>query len=95
MAALEYATQREALLIGKPAREFFLLAGRSLGIPPEAIGVIGDDLEADVAGGQKAGSRGILVRTGKFRSEQLAGTSIVPDAVLDSIAALPGWLGSR
>lgn len=92
VAALEYASQREAVLIGKPAREFFLLAGQSLGVPQETIAVIGDDLEADVLGGKKAGSLGILMRTGKFRSEQLNKASIAPDAVLDSFASLPDWL---
>ncbi|MCE0497573.1 MAG: TIGR01458 family HAD-type hydrolase [Methylacidiphilales bacterium] len=91
VAALEYATQREALLIGKPAREFFLLAGQSLGTPQETIAVIGDDIEADVGGGKEAGSVGILVRTGKFRPEQLAKTKVSPDAVLDSLASLRGW----
>jgi len=93
VAALEYASQREALLIGKPAREFFLLAGQSLGVPQETIAVVGDDLEADVVGGKNASCLGILVRTGKFRPEQLDQTSVAPDAVLDSLGSLPGWLG--
>jgi HAD superfamily hydrolase (TIGR01458 family) len=93
VAALEYGANREAVLIGKPAREFFLLAGQSLDLPAEKIGVIGDDLESDVGGGKDAGFSGILVRTGKFRPEQLEKSSIVPDEVLDSLAALPGFLG--
>jgi len=92
VAALEYGAQRESLLIGKPAREFFLLAGKSLGVAQETIAVIGDDLEADAIGGQTAGSLGILVRTGKFRPEQLDQARAQPDAVLDSLAALPRWL---
>jgi HAD superfamily hydrolase (TIGR01458 family) len=95
VAALEYASQREALLIGKPAREFFVLAGQSLGLEPEEIAVIGDDLEADVGGGKNAGSAGILVRTGKFRPEQLEQAEVKPDAVLDSLAGLPGWVEGK
>jgi phospholysine phosphohistidine inorganic pyrophosphate phosphatase len=54
--------------------------------------MVGDDLEADVHGAQSAGLRGLLVRTGKFRPADLErGAS--PDAVLDSIADLPYWLG--
>jgi HAD superfamily hydrolase (TIGR01458 family) len=93
VAALEYASQREAQLVGKPARDFFQLAGLSLEVPPESIAVIGDDLEADVAGGKAASGFGILVRTGKFRPEQLAQANVVPDAVLDSFGAIPAWLG--
>jgi HAD superfamily hydrolase (TIGR01458 family) len=95
VAALEYGTQRDALLVGKPSSEFFLLAGQSLGIPQETIAVIGDDLEADAMGGKSAGSLGILVRTGKFRPEQLDKAAVQPDDVLDSIASLPDWLSSR
>jgi phospholysine phosphohistidine inorganic pyrophosphate phosphatase len=95
VAALEYGTQRDALLIGKPAAEFFQLAGKNLGVPQESIAVIGDDLEADAIGGKNAGSVGILVRTGKFRPEQLEKGTASPDAVLDSLAALPDWLNGR
>jgi HAD superfamily hydrolase (TIGR01458 family) len=93
VAGLEYATQREALLIGKPAREFFLLACRSIGVPPEATVVIGDDLEADVGGAKAAGCAGVLVRTGKFRPARIEKTEISPDAILDSLADIPSLLG--
>ena len=93
VAALEYGANREATLIGKPAREFFVLAGHSLDLPDDQIGVIGDDLESDVGGGKDAGFAGILVRTGKFRPEQLEKSSIVPDEVMDSLAGLPDFLG--
>jgi HAD superfamily hydrolase (TIGR01458 family) len=94
VAALEYATQRKATLVGKPAAEFFATAGKSLGVPTESIAVIGDDLESDALGGKGAGGFGLLVRTGKFRSEQLEKSSAQPDAVLDSLAALPGWMAN-
>jgi phospholysine phosphohistidine inorganic pyrophosphate phosphatase len=35
VAALEYATERKATLIGKPAREFFQVACQNLGVAPE------------------------------------------------------------
>ncbi len=92
VAALEYASQRQAILVGKPAAEFFAMAGRSLGVPTDAIAVIGDDLEADALGGKSAGGFGLLVRTGKFRPEQLDRAVVQPDAVLDSLAALPRWM---
>lgn len=88
VAALEYATQREATLIGKPAPEFFHLACQSMGISPENVVVIGDDLEADVGGAQAAGCVGVLVKTGKFQPGQLNKSAIHPDALLDSLAHL-------
>jgi ribonucleotide monophosphatase NagD (HAD superfamily) len=92
VAALEYATQREAILIGKPARDFFLLACESMEVPFEATVVIGDDLEADVGGAKTAGCTGVLVRTGKFRPDQIEKSEISPDAIIDSIADLPGMV---
>jgi phospholysine phosphohistidine inorganic pyrophosphate phosphatase len=88
VAALEYATARTAVLIGKPAREFFLGACQSMGVPPEDTVVIGDDLEADIGGAIAAGCQGVLVRTGKFRPAQLENSPVRPDRVLDSLAGL-------
>jgi HAD superfamily hydrolase (TIGR01458 family) len=93
VAALEYATQREAVLIGKPARDFFLLACESMRVPCETAIVIGDDLEADVGGAKTAGCTGVLVQTGKFRPDQVEKSKISPDAVLGSLACLPSWMG--
>jgi HAD superfamily hydrolase (TIGR01458 family) len=92
VAALEYAAARTAVLIGKPAREFFLIACQSMGVAPEDTIVIGDDLEADVGGALAAGCAGVLVRTGKFRPEQLENPVVRPDRVLDSLARLPDLL---
>jgi HAD superfamily hydrolase (TIGR01458 family) len=88
VAALEYATERKATLIGKPAREFFQVACQNLGVAPEETIVIGDDLEADIGGALAAGCGGVLVRTGKFRPEQLENSSVRPDQILDSLAEL-------
>jgi HAD superfamily hydrolase (TIGR01458 family) len=93
VAALEYATQREAVLVGKPAAEFFLPALQSMDIAAADAAMIGDDLEGDVGGGQNAGIGGILVRTGKFRPDQLEKNRVNPDSIIDSIASLPGLLG--
>src|SRR5690606_15046853 len=46
VAALEYAASLEALVVGKPSREFFHLAAASMGVSPERVTVVGDDLEA-------------------------------------------------
>ncbi|HEY3205129.1 MAG TPA: TIGR01458 family HAD-type hydrolase [Thermoanaerobaculia bacterium] len=87
-AALEFASGRKATLVGKPASVFYDAALASLGAAPLEAAVIGDDLESDVGGGQAAGMRGILVRTGKHRPEELEGSAIRPDAILDSISDL-------
>jgi phospholysine phosphohistidine inorganic pyrophosphate phosphatase len=85
--ALEYATGKQALVLGKPAPAFFRLAMDDLGLSPRRMAMVGDDIEVDVGGAQRAGMRGILVRTGKFQPGDLNG-SVTPDLVIDSIADL-------
>jgi phospholysine phosphohistidine inorganic pyrophosphate phosphatase len=90
VAALEYASGRKAVVLGKPAAAFFHAAAARLGAAPGEAAMIGDDIVTDVAGAQSAGLKGVLVRTGKFRETDLEG-EVKPDAVLDSVAALPQW----
>lgn len=67
--ALEYSSGRTALLLGKPAPEFFMAGARQIGLPPEQVVMVGDDAESDVAGALAAGiGRAILVRSGKYRA---------------------------
>ena len=90
-AALECATGLRATVMGKPAREFFLQAANVLGLPPAELLMVGDDLQADAVGAQRAGLRAALVRTGKFRPGDLD-LPEQPDWVLDSVRDLPDLL---
>jgi HAD superfamily hydrolase (TIGR01458 family) len=92
VSALEYASGREAEVVGKPSESFFELALRELGVEAGRAAMVGDDVEADVGGAHAAGLKGILVRTGKFRDETLATADPPPDGVLDSIADVPEFL---
>jgi phospholysine phosphohistidine inorganic pyrophosphate phosphatase len=86
VAALEYAAGVTASVAGKPSPAFFAAAVRSLGLAPGQVAMIGDDLWSDVDGAQRAGLRGWLVRTGKFREDALRGSAITPDRILHSVA---------
>jgi HAD superfamily hydrolase (TIGR01458 family) len=88
--ALEHATGVEAVVLGKPAREFFAAALVRLDVAVGDALMIGDDVRTDVGAAQENGIRGILVKTGKFCDNDL-GLGIAPHATLDSIAALPDW----
>jgi phospholysine phosphohistidine inorganic pyrophosphate phosphatase len=90
VAALENASGRKAQVFGKPAAAFFLAAAQRVGVPAGEILMVGDDIESDIAGAQSAGMRAALVRTGKFRQQDLEGM-VQPDAVLESLAELPAW----
>ena len=94
VAALEYAAETEAELVGKPAAGFFRAAAKLLGEDVSALAIVGDDLEADVGGGRAAGLETWLVRTGKFQPDRLAAvpTERAPHHVLDSIRDLPDRL---
>ncbi|MEX0963509.1 MAG: TIGR01458 family HAD-type hydrolase [Pseudohongiellaceae bacterium] len=94
VAGLEFVTGKQARIIGKPSQDFFQLATESLGLNCNEVCIVGDDIENDVGGGQAAGLRGILVRTGKFREEIAAGSEITPDAIIDSIADFSGLIES-
>ncbi len=91
IVGLEYATGKKAIVIGKPSKDFFLLSVRKMGLKPEEVAVVGDDIEADVKGGMDAGLKGILVRTGKFREEDLK-KGIKPDLILDSINQITDYI---
>jgi HAD superfamily hydrolase (TIGR01458 family) len=92
IAGLEYAAGVEATVLGKPSPAFFGAALEALDADPERTWMVGDDLEADVAGAKGCGLRTILVRTGKFREQALEEALVKPDAVVDSLGDVPGFL---
>jgi HAD superfamily hydrolase (TIGR01458 family) len=92
VAAIEYATGREALVVGKPSAAFFELVLGDMGVDPGAAAMVGDDVETDVGGALGAGLAGILVRTGKYREEFVARSGVQPSATVDSIADVPTLL---
>jgi HAD superfamily hydrolase (TIGR01458 family) len=89
VAALEYATGREARLVGKPSPLLFRSAAHALGLDTGGLAMVGDSLETDIAGAQAAGCAGVLVRTGKFDADELAGATAQPNRIIESIAQLP------
>jgi HAD superfamily hydrolase (TIGR01458 family) len=93
VSALEYATGRQAEVVGKPSNAFFQLALSELGVSADRAAMVGDDVEADVGGAINAGLAGILVRTGKYREDLVRQSGIEPTATVDSIADVPRLLG--
>jgi HAD superfamily hydrolase (TIGR01458 family) len=94
VAALEYATGREATVVGKPAAAFFEQALADAGAAAGDTVMVGDDVESDVGGALRAGLAGILVRTGKYREEIVRASGIEPTATVDSIADVPALVGA-
>jgi HAD superfamily hydrolase (TIGR01458 family) len=94
VAGLEYAAEVEATVLGKPSPAFFGAALEALDADAELTWMVGDDLDADIAGAKSCGLNAILVRTGKFRESELEDALVKPDAVVDSIGDVPDYLAS-
>jgi HAD superfamily hydrolase (TIGR01458 family) len=94
VAALEYATGREATVVGKPAVAFFEQALADAGAVAVEAAMVGDDVESDVGGALRAGLAAVLVRTGKYREDVVRASGIEPTATVDSIAEVPALVGA-
>jgi HAD superfamily hydrolase (TIGR01458 family) len=93
VAALEFASQRTALVLGKPAPGFFAAALASMDCPPKNAVMVGDDAEADVAGALRAGLGGaVLVRTGKYCQGDEERFEPRPTVTLESLSAAVDWI---
>jgi HAD superfamily hydrolase (TIGR01458 family) len=93
VAALEYAAQREAVLLGKPAPDFFLAVLASIGCDGKEAVMVGDDAEADVAGALVAGiGSALLVRTGKYRPGDESKVHPAPSDTVADLAAAARWI---
>ncbi len=95
VALLEYASQKEARIMGKPSREYMEAPLDLFGVEPHECIMIGDDLAIDIVGAKEIGCGAILVKTGSYDEEALMNAEVKPDEVLDSIADLPAFLRSK
>ena len=93
IAALEYASGKQARLIGKPAADFFRMALLDMGLDASEVAIVGDDIDSDIGGGHALGIFSILVKTGKYRQAYTAASKVKPDLILQSITELPAVLG--
>ena len=85
VTALEYATGKTAMVVGKPSKTFFNLALLDMGIDASNAIMIGDDVFTDIDGAQNIGIRGVLVKTGKYHKEVLEKSGVQPSLILNSI----------
>ena len=93
ISAIEFASSKQAVLIGKPSPIYFQSALKKLGVKNGAKFImIGDDLETDIKGSQSIGGIGILVFTGKTKFPLTADTTIHPDYTANNLAEAIGIL---
>ncbi|RWM25860.1 MAG: TIGR01458 family HAD-type hydrolase [Mesorhizobium sp.] len=96
VAALEFASGRSPVVLGKPSPDFFLSALADLNCPAADAVMVGDDAESDVAGALGAGlGAALLVRTGKYRPNDETRFDPAPTAVIDDLAVATDWILSH
>ncbi len=93
VAALEYASQTKAIVLGKPASDFFRSVLATIPCPAAEAVMVGDDAETDVAGALGAGlGHALLVRTGKYREGDEGRFEPSPTATVRDISDAVDWI---
>ncbi len=96
VAAIQTATAVAPIVVGKPEPGLFehgLL--RLGGLRPEQVAMIGDRIDTDVVGGQRAALRTILVLSGVTSSAEAVQVCPQPDAIASDLANVADVLGWR
>ncbi len=88
LAALETATGMKPMIIGKPEPHLYKHAIAHLQTEPMRSLVVGDRLETDILGGQRAGMRTALILTGVTQRHELTSSPIQPDYVFNDLPQL-------
>jgi len=90
VAAIEVATGKKALCIGKPEPFLFEEAIRRAGQQDGRVVVVGDSTDYDMVAAHRVGARGVLITTGLTERDALESASgdAVPDRVIHSLEDL-------
>lgn len=88
LAAIQAATGVAPLVVGKPEPPLFQAALARLTLPSAQVLAIGDRLETDILGAQRAGLRSALLLTGVTTPAELKRSPIQPDCVFQDLADL-------
>lgn len=88
VAAIEAASGKDAVFIGKPNKAIFDTALKRLDLSKDEVLLVGDNLEVDIKGGLNVGLRTALILTGVSTREHLKESSIKPTWVVEGFEAL-------
>jgi HAD superfamily hydrolase (TIGR01450 family) len=89
VAAIEACTGVKAeAVLGKPSPYMAKALLARLGVAAGSAAVVGDRITTDVAMAQRAGLAGVLVLTGATRPEDIAGSPVIPDYVIEGLHQL-------
>jgi HAD superfamily hydrolase (TIGR01458 family) len=83
---IEFASGKEAILIGKPSAHYFKAALEKIDSKlEESFFMIGDDIENDIKAAQDMGGEGILIYTGKTKYPLEKNINIKPEFEANSL----------
>jgi 4-nitrophenyl phosphatase len=85
IAAIQAASDVVPTIVGKPFPTMLRMAQERLAIPPDQILAIGDRLDTDIAGGQRAGFKTALVLSGVSTKEEVAVWKPQPDLICSNV----------
>ena len=88
LSSIEIASQKKAVIVGKPERYIFELIDRYLMVNKERTLFIGDNLKTDVLGGTNAGFKTALTLTGYNKKHHLKKSKIKPDFIIKDLTEL-------
>jgi len=86
--ALEYSTQKKAIIMGKPAQEIYHEAMKRFDAKPENCIMISDDPLSDLVGAKELGMKTVFVTSGKYKNQEILKSleeKLQPDWIHSSI----------
>lgn len=82
---VEYATQTEPIMIGKPKAQILNSALQKIGLAKNDVVMVGDNYNTDIMAGINAGIDTCLVYSGLSTKQQVAKKEIMPTYQIDSL----------
>jgi 4-nitrophenyl phosphatase len=95
LAFLEAASGVKPTIAGKPEEFMFDLAIQRMGLQPAQVLAVGDRLDTDILGGQRAGCRGCAVLSGVSTRDEIEAWAPPVDLILENLADLIPLLPER
>jgi 4-nitrophenyl phosphatase len=88
VAAIATASGVSPIVVGKPERAIIDIALERMGLAPEHVILVGDNLETDIRAGINAGIRTVLILTGISTRTDLMNSPVKPHRVVADYAEL-------
>jgi HAD superfamily hydrolase (TIGR01458 family) len=96
ITAIEFASGKEAILIGKPSPHYFKAALEKINAKiDDGFYMVGDDIENDIKAAQDIGGKGILIYTGKTKFPLYSNQTIKTDFEAYSLKEVMDFLSVK